>query len=451
MSEKPTQPERVPNAPSLPAHIFNQTLGFLVFFTLLLPVILYRTVLHISPKTRPHPSWTLRRSLAIAIGRLYLTCTTYLSLPREPGGSEWKTDDLVHRLAGKGTKVKMVRAPPVGEDWIISIATAGSGVVQAVDVPCFWTFVKDGKWEEGDERAEEGEKVIMYVNGGSWVMGHPQSTMFPYEFARITRRRVLAPNHRKALTPSTAFPAQLLDLLAGYAYLLSLGFVSHNIILVGDSSGGHLQLALSRYVAELGRVVPGLGVGMPGGLVLVSPSSDLSHPPISQRPTDYLVPYLNRRAYPSLTRHYAPSAVRTSPYFSPAVCGSFAYLACAQKEGRARMRQAQPHSHPQPPSQPHALSSPAAESETNAQEANNSDWLHSGLPIYIQYSPTENLHPDITRLITRMRGDGVRVRADEVEGGVHLDAGVAWALRERSGGGRGSWGRLVWGVGEVAA
>ena len=81
-----------------------------------------------------------------------------------------------------------------------------------------------------------------------------------------------AVNHRKALTPSTAFPAQLLDLTAGFAYLLARGFTPENIVLIGDSSGGHLLLALSRYLSELDRVDPSLKVGMPGAMLLISVS-----------------------------------------------------------------------------------------------------------------------------------------------------------------------------------
>lgn len=81
---------------------------------------------------------------------------------------------------------------------------------------------------------------------------------------------MLAVNHRKALSPSSAFPAQLLDVTAGYAYLLSRGFAPENIILMGDSSGGHLMLALSRYISELDRAEPTVQVGMPGAILLLS-------------------------------------------------------------------------------------------------------------------------------------------------------------------------------------
>lgn len=84
---------------------------------------------------------------------------------------------------------------------------------------------------------------------------------------------LLAVNHRKALSPDTAFPAQLLDLVASYAYLLSRGFAAKNIIMIGDSSGGHLVLALSRYLGELHSERPHLHAGMPGALLLISVST----------------------------------------------------------------------------------------------------------------------------------------------------------------------------------
>ena len=110
-----------------------------------------------------------------------------------------------------------------------------------------------------------------------------------------------------------------------------------------------------------------------------------------------MVPYLNDRAYPSLTRHFPPDARTTSPYFSPAVCGSFHYLAAAQKD------------------QP--------------------------LSVWIQYGSVENLHKDIEKLVQHMRDDGVQVDVDLVEGGVHLDAGIAYALGEK--GKESSWARLI--------
>lgn len=46
------------------------------------------------------------------------------------------------------------------------------------------------------------------------------------------------------------FPAALLDAVSGYAYLLSIGVRPSSIIVGGDSAGGHLTLALTRYLRD---------------------------------------------------------------------------------------------------------------------------------------------------------------------------------------------------------
>lgn len=109
------------------------------------------------------------------------------------------------------------------------------------------------------------------------------------------------------------------------------------------------------------------------------------------------MPYLNDRALPSLARHFPANARRDNPYFSPAVAGSLRYLAAAQKA--------------------HHTS------------------------VWIQYGGVENLHDDIAKLVARMRADGVDAEVDVVPGGVHLDAGMAYALRER--GPESSWVRFI--------
>jgi len=71
------------------------------------------------------------------------------------------------------------------------------------------------------------------------------------------------------------FPAALLDGLAGYLYLIELGFSEEDIILVGDSAGGNLALALTRYLLSYRVQQPKLP-RIPGALVLHSPWTDVS-------------------------------------------------------------------------------------------------------------------------------------------------------------------------------
>ncbi|KZV76465.1 alpha/beta-hydrolase [Peniophora sp. CONT] len=93
------------------------------------------------------------------------------------------------------------------------------------------------------------------------------------------------------------------------------------IILIGDSSGGNLALALARWVRDEGLLPP------PDGMLLLSPSCDPSHTlpqvPASRRPrphenTDYLLDTPEPRALLQRTflGHHPPEFVY-SPYISP--------------------------------------------------------------------------------------------------------------------------------------
>lgn len=201
--------EVAPNAPGALPYLLYQTVGLSVFAILLVPTLLYRTVCHYVPGQRPHPTWSLRRDLALAAGRLYLSWSERFSLPRSEGKKAWKRSPLIERVVGRGTTTTVVKIPLASEEWIHGIASAGQGIVKLENVPGFWTFEQGGGWKEGSERAAPGEKVIMYIAGGcvllrlssaiyvqpprdrSWVMGHPMGTPFPYRFCTAAHQRVL--------------------------------------------------------------------------------------------------------------------------------------------------------------------------------------------------------------------------------------------------------------------
>jgi len=91
--------------------------------------------------------------------------------------------------------------------------------------------------------------------------------------------------------PRNAFPAALVDCLAGYIYLLGLGFKPAHIILTGDSAGANTALALAHHLFTV-------GLPLPGRIVLLSPAVDcaLSHSgPIStavlHATTDFALPF----------------------------------------------------------------------------------------------------------------------------------------------------------------
>ncbi|KAL0578756.1 hypothetical protein V5O48_003254 [Marasmius crinis-equi] len=135
--------------------------------------------------------------------------------------------------------------------------------------------------------AARKHKVIYSLHGGSYIQcsAHPSDINSTIARALIDKTNnavtsVFAIEYRRSTTdplePSNPFPTALIDALAGYNYLVStLSIPASNIIVEGDSAGGNLALALTRYLVEHQTAgVPGMPPP-PGGLLLLSPWCDI--------------------------------------------------------------------------------------------------------------------------------------------------------------------------------
>jgi acetyl esterase/lipase len=98
-----------------------------------------------------------------------------------------------------------------------------------------------------------------------------------------------------------------------------------------------------------------------------------------------------------MARHYPDDALSKNPYFSPAVSGSLHYLVQAQRD--------------------------------------------RGLRIFVLHGTSELITPDQKIFVNKMKTEGVEFELDMIEGGAHLDPGIAFALLER--GPQSSWVRLL--------
>jgi cation diffusion facilitator CzcD-associated flavoprotein CzcO/acetyl esterase/lipase len=117
-------------------------------------------------------------------------------------------------------------------------------------------------------RKAEGEGVILFLHGGAFCLGGPNShRSITTRLAKNAAMPVWVPDYR--LAPEHPYPAALDDALACYDALLGSGLRAQQISLGGDSAGGALVLALLLRLKAR-------GAAMPACAMLISPLTDLT-------------------------------------------------------------------------------------------------------------------------------------------------------------------------------
>ncbi|BEJ17378.1 hypothetical protein CspHIS471_0607790 [Cutaneotrichosporon sp. HIS471] len=213
---------------------------------------------------------------------------------------------------GASWEVTDIPPAPVG---MMGYLVDGPTCVKPVTRPGFM-LTPSGALGNGFAKAQPGEKMILFIHGGGYIKGHPLWTPFPLNIAKDHNLRTFLCSYRKTLSDLTAFPAPLLDALAAWTYVtLTLGFAPAQILLLGDSAGGHLALSLVQQLATLGRP-------QAGALAMVSPWADFttSFPSWANESVDHLSRRMLLVAIRAAARHYASDAI-TDPLFSPALAG----------------------------------------------------------------------------------------------------------------------------------
>ncbi len=233
----------------------------------------------------------------------------------EMAGVTWGTRDPSEEPAQQSMKeTAFVWVPPLREVWrtgVLGVGTTTDGgrrsaKVEFTRVGCFVWPKEEGTLDgsvvvdvdvEGRQRRCKGESddiklvgVFMHGGGYSHMSAHECSRTsriprglikvrplsFPFSFSQFL---IFSPKQRHLLhaiysleyrlLQHAPFPAALMDAAAVYAHVLDLyaPLIAQGrckVILVGDSSGGNLALALARWVRDEGHL------RIPDGLLLSS-------------------------------------------------------------------------------------------------------------------------------------------------------------------------------------
>lgn len=99
------------------------------------------------------------------------------------------------------------------------------------------------------------DRVLLYLHGGGYVIGSPHThRALAGKITKGISASCLLIDYRKA--PENPYPAALDDALTAYKFLLDKGYKAKNIVLVGDSAGGGLSIALQYELKEYQLPLP---------------------------------------------------------------------------------------------------------------------------------------------------------------------------------------------------
>ncbi|KZV68308.1 alpha/beta-hydrolase [Peniophora sp. CONT] len=231
-----------------------------------------------APAARPRRSWTFKQAL-LRKG-IHLAQDEFVRVK----GFNF-ISDAEHPITGPD--VKLSWADPVPEALLTPQIQEWMRItkVSTARIPGYWIDGAGHGSTPAGAPPSKGERVLYHFHGGGYV----RMSAAPHDLAGKIIDGIMehAPSiirtfnleYRLASAPpdesANAFPAALLDAIAGYVYLVrDVGFAPEDIILSGDSAGGNLALALARYLVE-NAGLDGLPA-VPRSLLLLSPWVDLT-------------------------------------------------------------------------------------------------------------------------------------------------------------------------------
>ncbi|KAF9033249.1 alpha/beta-hydrolase [Hymenopellis radicata] len=189
------------------------------------------------PKSnRPRPSWSIGCVVRVRLLKLYMGIVAQTG----PFGVLPNHLDILPGVGFQGVWI-----PPASDKLLIGVLKtyAEQNQVDRVKIPGYWIHKKNS----------------------DAAFGHPSDFT-----ANITRgfleevpsvQRAFSVEYRLSKLDANPFPAALLDGIAAYDYLVNVvGYDPSDIIVEGDSAGGNLALALTRYLVEYKALTSGTGI-----------------------------------------------------------------------------------------------------------------------------------------------------------------------------------------------
>ncbi len=157
--------------------------------------------------------------------------------------------------------------------------------------------------------ASRSDRYVLYLHGGGYVTGSPALYRnFTWRIATATGARVLVIDYR--LAPEHPFPAALDDAFAACRWLMGAKAAPRGTVIMGDSAGGGLALALLMKLRDCGHERPAAAVAL-------SPWTDLALTGDSFLRNEKEDPMLTVASTRMFAASYLAGADPRHPYASP--------------------------------------------------------------------------------------------------------------------------------------
>lgn len=155
----------------------------------------------------------------------------------------------------------------------------------------------------------QNPEVVFYIHGGGFILGSPETHYHVVaKLCRLLKCEAVMPRYR--LAPEHPFPAGLNDVLAAYEALVASGREPSRIVVMGDSAGGCLTMALIAHLNQTGQP-------MPRAAVPISPVLDLRGVSDSIRDNAAKEAVLVAERFQELMDMYLEDHSREDPLASP--------------------------------------------------------------------------------------------------------------------------------------
>lgn len=163
--------------------------------------------------------------------------------------------------------------------------------------------------EEIEGRRSDRSKVLLYLHGGGFSVGSPESHRdLTWRLAEAAGMRAIVLDYR--LAPEHPFPAALDDACTAYQWLLDQGIDHCSIAIAGDSAGGGLTLSTLVRLRDEGKPLP-------AAAALLSPWTDLAATGRSLQTNAKADPMLRPEILPSIADLYLGGRDPRDPLVSP--------------------------------------------------------------------------------------------------------------------------------------